>query len=91
MRFINRENKPESVRMNKEDRQGAWRLVQTSTGPHIMGIRTALHAGMEIQALSFHQRTSREFPMGLNRGVTPELSERVGALGDSRTENETKR
>ena len=51
----------------------------------VMGMRTALRAGTEIQALGFHQRASREYLKTLAKGVTQALDERDGAFGDYRT------
>jgi enoyl-CoA hydratase len=51
----------------------------------IMGMRAALRAGPEIQALGFHQRASREYLKSLAAGVTQALDQRDGAFGDYRT------
>jgi enoyl-CoA hydratase len=51
----------------------------------IMGMRTALRAGTEIQSLGFHQKASREYLISLTRGVTDALDRRDEAFGDYRT------
>jgi enoyl-CoA hydratase len=51
----------------------------------IMGMRAALRAGTEIQALGFHQRASRDYLKSLMQGVTQALDQRDGAFGDYRT------
>jgi enoyl-CoA hydratase len=51
----------------------------------IMGMRAAIRAGTEIQALGFHQRSSREYLKELARGVTKALDKRDAAFGDYRT------
>ena len=51
----------------------------------VMGMRAALRAGTEIQALGFHQRASREYLKSLAKGVTQALDRRDGAFGDYRT------
>ncbi|MGI9589969.1 MAG: enoyl-CoA hydratase-related protein [Myxococcota bacterium] len=51
----------------------------------VMGMRAALRAGTEIQALGFRQRASREYLKSLARGVTQALDRRDGAFGDYRT------
>jgi enoyl-CoA hydratase len=56
----------------------------------IMGMRTALRAGTEIQALGFRQRASQEYLKSLARGVTRALDERDGAFGDYRTRGGSK-
>ena len=50
----------------------------------IMGMRAAIKAGTEIQALAFHQRSSREYLKEFARGVTQALSKRDAQFGDYR-------
>jgi enoyl-CoA hydratase len=50
-----------------------------------MGLRDGLRATAELNALGFHQRSSREYFARLRQGVTTALSERDGAFGDYRT------
>jgi enoyl-CoA hydratase len=50
----------------------------------IMGIRAAIRAGTEIQALAFHQKSSREYLKELAKGVTQALSKRDAQFGDYR-------
>jgi enoyl-CoA hydratase len=54
-------------------------------GMEIMGMRDGLRATAELNALGFHQRSSREYFSRLRQGVTAALSERDGAFGDYRT------
>ncbi|MDX1648656.1 MAG: enoyl-CoA hydratase-related protein [Myxococcota bacterium] len=51
----------------------------------VMGMRAAIRAGTEIQALGFHQRSAREYLKQLARGVTKALDRRDAAFGDYRT------
>jgi enoyl-CoA hydratase len=51
----------------------------------IMGMRAAIRAGTEIQALAFHQKSSREYLAELAKGVTQALSKRDEKFGDYRT------
>ncbi len=51
----------------------------------IMGMRAAIRAGTEIQALGFHQRSSREYMKTLAGGLTKALDERDAKFGDYRT------
>ena len=51
----------------------------------IMGIRAGIRATADIQALGFHQASSREFLRRLSRGLTEALSEREAPFGDDRT------
>jgi len=51
----------------------------------IMGMRAALRAGTEIQALGFHQKASRDYLKSLSQGVTQALDRRDDAFGDYRT------
>ena len=50
----------------------------------IMGLRAAIRAGTEIQALAFHQRSSREYLNEFSKGVTAALSKRDAQFGDYR-------
>jgi enoyl-CoA hydratase len=56
----------------------------------IQGLRAAVRAGTEIQALGFHQRSSREYFARLAEGVTKALDQRDGQFGDYRTAKERK-
>lgn len=50
-----------------------------------MGIRSGIRATAEIQAMGFHQRSSREYMASFaTKGVTAALSERDRAFGDYR-------
>jgi enoyl-CoA hydratase len=50
-----------------------------------MGIRTGIRATAEIQALGFHQKSSRDYMTSFRtKGVTAALSERDRAFGDYR-------
>ncbi|HTO54817.1 MAG TPA: enoyl-CoA hydratase-related protein, partial [Myxococcota bacterium] len=51
----------------------------------IMGMRAALRAGTEIQALGFHTRAAREYMATFAQGVTQALSARDSQFGDYRT------
>ncbi|WP_439816826.1 enoyl-CoA hydratase/isomerase family protein [Zavarzinia sp. CC-PAN008] len=52
----------------------------------VMGMRAALRAGTEIQALAFHQPSSRAYRAQFaEKGVSASLSERDRAFGDYRT------
>ena len=52
----------------------------------IMGMRAALRAGAQVQALGFHQRSSREyFEQLMKKPLTEALSERDKKFGDYRT------
>jgi enoyl-CoA hydratase len=51
----------------------------------IMGLRAAVRAGTEIQALGFHQRSSREYLAEIAKGVTNALTKRDEKFGDYRT------
>jgi enoyl-CoA hydratase len=50
-----------------------------------MGMRDGMRATADLNALGFHQRSSREYLAELARGVTPALSKRDAAFGDYRT------
>ena len=54
----------------------------------IMGMRAALRAGTEIQAMGFHQRSSREYMAEFSKGVTHALNQRDAKFGDYRTSHE---
>ena len=56
----------------------------------IMGMRTALRAGTEIQSLGFHQKASREYLKSLAKDVKQALTERDEAFGDYRTKDDEK-
>lgn len=49
-----------------------------------MGMRDGMRATADINALGFHQRSSREYFARLAQGVTTALSERDGQFGDYR-------
>ena len=51
----------------------------------IMGMRAALRAGTEIQALGFHTRSARAYMKSFAEGVTKALDERDAKFGDYRT------
>jgi len=48
-------------------------------------VRAAIRAGTELQALGFHQRSSREYLKELAKGVTKALDARDRDFGDYRT------
>ena len=51
----------------------------------VMGIRAAMRATADIQAMGFHQRSSRDYMRSFaEKGVTAALSERDRAFGDYR-------
>lgn len=50
-----------------------------------MGMRDGMRATADLNALGFHQRSSREYMGQLARGVTGALDARDGAFGDYRT------
>jgi enoyl-CoA hydratase len=52
----------------------------------VMGMRTAVRATADIQALGFHQPSSKQYMASLANGVTEALNARDGAFGDYRTE-----
>ena len=55
----------------------------------IMGMRTALRAGTQVQALGFHQRSSRDyFKQLMSKPLTEALSERDRRFGDYRTRDD---
>jgi len=49
-----------------------------------MGIRAALRAGTEMQALAFHQPSSLAYRAEFAKGVTHALSQRDAGFGDYR-------
>ncbi len=51
----------------------------------IMGMRDAMRATADINALGFHQRSSREYHQHFRDGVTKALDARDSAFGDYRT------
>ena len=55
----------------------------------IMGMRAAIRAGTEIQALGFHQRSSRAYMKKLAGGLKQALDERDEPFGDYRTKGES--
>jgi len=61
------------------------RLVHNAM--EIMGMRAAIRAGTELQALSMHTETSRGFQADLKQSVTGALTKRDQAFGDYRTKN----
>jgi enoyl-CoA hydratase len=54
-----------------------------------MGVRTAIDAAADIQALAMRTRSSREYMKALAEDVTTALSKRDGPFGDYRTAAET--
>jgi enoyl-CoA hydratase len=54
----------------------------------IMGLRAAVRAGTELQALAFTSDTTRAYLKEFQKGVTHALSQRDGAFGDYRTKPE---
>jgi enoyl-CoA hydratase len=55
----------------------------------IMGMRAAIRAGTEIQALGFHQHSSRAYRKKLAGGLKQALDERDAPFGDYRTKGES--
>ena len=53
----------------------------------VMGMRTALRAGTEIQALGFHTRSTAEYLANFAKGVTHALNVRDTQFGDYRTKD----
>ena len=51
----------------------------------IMGMRAAIRAGTEIQAMGFHQKSAKAYLKKLTEGVSAALSERDSQFGDYRT------
>jgi enoyl-CoA hydratase len=57
----------------------------------IMGMRAALRAGTEVQALGFHTRSAREYLATMAQGVTKALDARDAKFGDYRTKEKEAR
>jgi len=57
----------------------------------IMGMRAAIRAGTEIQALGFYQQSSRDYMKKLRENVTKALDERDSKFQDYRTADRTKK
>lgn len=57
----------------------------------VMGMRDGLRATADLNALGFHQRSSRAYFARLAEGVTSALDARDGAFGDYRTASEEDR
>lgn len=55
----------------------------------LMGMRSAIRQGTEIQALAFHTKSTRAHFKELAAGLTDALSKRDGKFGDYRTSDET--
>jgi enoyl-CoA hydratase len=53
----------------------------------IMGMRAAIRAGTEIQALGFHQASSRKYLAKITQDLKGALDERDGSFGDYRTKD----
>ena len=53
----------------------------------VMGMRTAVRAGTEIQAMGFHQRSSKDYFKQFMQGVTQALDQRDEKFGDYRTKD----
>jgi enoyl-CoA hydratase len=54
-------------------------------GMEIMGMRAALRAGTEIQAMGFHTKSARDYLRTFAEGVTQALDKRDAEFGDYRT------
>jgi enoyl-CoA hydratase len=54
-------------------------------GMEAMGMRNGMRAAADINALGFHQQSSREYFARFASGVTTALSERDSQFGDYRT------
>ena len=54
----------------------------------IMGLRAAVRAGTEIQALAFHQRASLEYRQEIKANLKQALDRRDQPFGDYRTKGE---
>jgi enoyl-CoA hydratase len=57
-------------------------------GMEIMGMRAALRAGTEIQALGFHTKSARNYLKTFAQGVTQALDKRDADFGDYRTKKD---
>jgi len=55
-------------------------------GMEIMGMRAALRAGTEIQAMGFHTKSAREYLRTFADGITQALDKRDAEFGDYRTQ-----
>ena len=55
----------------------------------IMGLRAAIRAGTEIQALGFHTRAARDYMAQFAKGVTHALNVRDAQFGDYRTKEKS--
>lgn len=55
----------------------------------LMGMRSAIRQGTEIQALAFHTKSTRAHFKELAAGLTDALSKRDGKFGDYRTSDKT--
>jgi hypothetical protein len=62
-----------------------WLLGMRRAMELMLGMRAAIRAGTEIQALAFHQRPSLEYRQELRQGLTRALSKRDAPFGDYRT------
>jgi len=51
----------------------------------IMGMRAAIRAGTELQALAFHQAESVEYRKEIRRNLKEALTKRDSRFGDYRT------
>ena len=51
----------------------------------VMGIRTGIRSGTELQALAMHTKATREHLKELSKGITDALNERDKKFGDYRT------
>jgi enoyl-CoA hydratase len=56
----------------------------------IMGMRAAIRAGTEVQALAFFTETSQTYRAELRKGVTQALQKRDEVFGDYRTQGQKK-
>src|SRR4029077_14156634 len=56
-----------------------------------MGIRDGIRATADLQALGFHQRSSREYMGKFAEGVTAALDARDSTFGDYRTASDQER
>jgi enoyl-CoA hydratase len=56
----------------------------------IMGMRAAIRAGTEVQALAFFTETSQTYRAELRKGVTQALTKRDETFGDYRTQGQKK-
>jgi enoyl-CoA hydratase len=56
----------------------------------VMGMRTGIRAGTEIQALAMHSKATRDHLKELSEGLTQALSKRDSKFGDYRTSKKKK-